>query len=101
MRIISQNGEIDIPYDKIVVSISQIDDTKIIAWWYGCDESEIVDMAEYESNEKALKSLEMMRNNYLSRMELEGGYSMQGYYIQPNFWVLPRVFQFPRNEEIE
>ena len=46
--------------------------------------------------------MEMLREKYLSRMELDGGYDItNGHYVQPNFWVLPRVFQFPKNEEIE
>lgn len=24
-----------------------------------------------------------------------------GYYVQPNYWVLPKVFQFPEEEEVE
>ena len=46
--------------------------------------------------------MEMCREKYLSRMELEGGYDIvNGCYVQPNYWVLPKVFQFPKDEEIE
>ena len=49
-----------------------------------------------------MKVMEMLREKYLSRMELDGGYDItNGHYVQPNFWVLPRVFQFPKDEEME
>ena len=34
-------------------------------------------------------------------MELDGGYDVvNGCYVQPNYWVLPKVFQFPADEEV-
>ncbi len=36
-----------------------------------------------------------------TRMELDGGYDVvHGCYVQPNYWVLPKVFQFPADDEI-
>lgn len=46
--------------------------------------------------------MEMCREKYLSRMELDGVYDVvNGCYVQPNYWVLPKVFQFPSDEDIE
>ena len=46
--------------------------------------------------------MKMVRDLYLSRMELDGGYdNVNGCYVQPNYWVLPKVFQFPQDDEIE
>ena len=95
MRIISQNGKGDLPYEKIVIYLSC---EQIIAKH---EEAEYM-LATYSSEEKAVKAMEMCREKYLSRMELNGGYDIvHSCYVQPNYWVLPKVFQFPKEEEIE
>ena len=49
-------------------------------------------IAEYSTEEKAIKAMEMCREKYLSRMELDGGHDVvNGCYVQPNYWVLPKV----------
>ena len=61
-----------------------------------------IKIAEYSTEAKAIKAMEMLRTVYESRMELDGGYdSVHKCYVQPNFWVLPKVFQFPQDDEIE
>lgn len=103
MRIISQDGTMDVPYEMVVI---QRFDGKI---YYlnknlaGIEEvTEDIALAEYSTESKAKKVMEMLQANYLSRMELEGGYDeAQGFYVQPDFWVLPRVFQFPQDGEVE
>lgn len=103
MRVISQGGEIDVPYDLFVFGIT-IDNrvTAIrdsVARPYECINSF---MAKYSTKEKAIKAMEMLREKYLSRMELDGGYDIVNKcYVQPNYWVLPKVFQFPQDDEIE
>ena len=95
MRIISQIGRIDIPYEMAVVYVEY---ESIIAK-VG---DEIYAMGNYSTEEKAFKAMEMLRETYLSRMELDGGYdAVNGCYVQPNFWVIPKVFQFPQDDEIE
>ena len=103
MRVISQDGPMDVPYEQFIFYIAA--DNSIIATrdFEGYPDSLFSGrIAEYSSREKVLKAMEMLRTTYLSRMELEGGYDqINGCYVQPNFWVLPKVFQFPKNEEIE
>lgn len=103
MRVISQDGMQDIPYEKFVFSITK--DNRVVAT-IGCtaSPSEIYmsSVAKYSTKEKAMKAMEMLREKYLSRMELGGGYDItNGHYVQPDFWVLPRVFKFPKDEEVE
>ena len=103
MRVISQDGMQDIPYEKFVFSITK--DNRIVATT-GCTappaELYMSSVAKYSTQEKAMKAMEMLREKYLSRMELDGGYYItNGHYVQPNFWVLPRVFQFPKDEDVE
>lgn len=102
MRIISQDGMIDIPYENLCFSMDYRDSTRVIVCDIGSNNGDVVTIAKYSTQEKAMKVMEMLREKYLSRMELDGGYDItNGHYVQPNFWVLPRVFQFPKDEEME
>ena len=95
MRIISQDGAIDVTYENAdlerkgnIISVWTLDNV------YGS-------FASYSTEEKAIKAIEMCREKYLSRMELDGGYDIvHKCYVQPNYWVLPKVFQFPADDEI-
>ena len=96
MRIISQDGTIDVTYENAdlerkgtIISVWTLDNV------YGS-------FASYSTEEKAIKAMEMCREKYLSRMELDGGYDIVNKcYVQPNYWVLPKLFQFPKEEEVE
>ena len=95
MRIISQNGQIDLPYNRIMLCVEGVLVT-------ARNDGNQYLIGKYFTEEKAIKAMEMCREKYLSRMELDGGYdSVNGCYVQPNYWVLPRVFQFPKDEEVE
>lgn len=95
MRIISQNGYIDLPYERTHIVLRE---RIIIA---KCDGEQYL-FAQYRTEEKAIKAMEMCREKYLSRMELDGGYDVvNGCYVQPNYWVLPKVFQFHKEEEVK
>lgn len=95
MRVISQHGNVDLPYEQIVVCHAM---ESVVAVHNG----EKYVLGKYSSKEKAYKAMEMLREAYESRMELDGGYdSVHKCYVQPNYWVLPKVFQFPQDDEIE
>ena len=95
MRVISQNGKFDLPYENLAIFVEY---ENVIARF----ENERYLLGQYSSKAKAIKAMEMLRGTYLSRMELDGGYdAVNGCYVQPNFWVLPKVFQFPQDDEIE
>ncbi len=101
MRIISQDGEFDLPYKKTTIQVC--DDGYVVAFTLSSLEStDFVTMAKYSTKEKAMKAMEMCRNRYLSRIELQGGFdAVNGRYVQPNFWVLPKIFQFPKDNEVD
>lgn len=95
MRIVSQDGCYDLPYEQTVVLREE---THILVRTM---EYEDLRIASYSTEEKAIKAMEMCREKYLSRMELDGGYDIvNGCYVQPNYWVLPKVFQFPTDQEV-
>lgn len=94
MRIISQGGHADLPYERTHLCSNT---ENVMA---RCDGKEYL-MGSYATYEKAIKAMEMCRECYLSRMELDGGYDARSdCYVQPNYWVLPKVFQFPEEEEV-
>ena len=103
MRIISQDGRFDIPYEQVMLlrykeKIYLM--SKDFAGVEGITGDPVI--AKYSTEEKAIKAMEMCREKYLSRMELGGGYDIvHSCYVQPNYWVLPRVFRFPKDEEVE
>lgn len=101
MRIISQDGEFDLPYKETTIQV--FDDGYVAAFALSdLKSTDFVTMAKYSTKEKAMKAMEMCRNRYLSRIELQGGFdAVNGRYVQPNFWVLPRIFHFPQDNEIE
>ena len=105
MRIISQNGLLDVPYELIAISPYSGNMATIIGTFPGNDLGKgdrIYILGEYSTEEKAIKAMEMCREKYLSRMELDGGYNVvSGCCVQPNYWVLPKVFQFPKDEEVQ
>lgn len=105
MRVISQDGTMDVPYDYFSLSVAsrKYKDVEVAyIYCHNLSSPNGTKLAEYSTEEKAIKAMEMLRDTYLSRMELDGGYdAVNGCYVQPNFWVLPKVFQFPQDDEIE
>lgn len=101
MRVISQNGKYDLPYEETTLQI--FNSGKVAAYsLVDLLSNDYIEIATYSTAEKAKKAVEMCREKYLTRMELDGGYDMtNGCYVQPNYWVLPKVFQFPADEDIE
>lgn len=100
MRIISQDGKCDYPYENSTLFIDYMDGRVIkIVPSTGYKDSNI---ATYSTEEKAVNAMEMLRKEYLKYMEIEGSADLTGQgVIQPNFWVLPKFFQFPQDDEIE
>lgn len=96
MRVISQNGLIDVPYKL----------TKFYIYGRRIFMNMAVDtrggtlMASYESDEKAAKAMEMLREVYVDcntcaqRRSSNGAVSLSAY-------VRNAVFQFPEDDEVE
>lgn len=101
MRIISQDGKCDYPYENSTLFIDYMDGrvVKIVPSTGGYKGSNI---ATYSTEENAIKAMEMLRGEYLKYMQIEGDADITGQgIIQPNFWVLPKIFQFPKDNEVE
>ena len=102
MRLISQDGVLDVSYENVLLNIYDGDGAVVIKAYDSISDNDFVCMGVYETFKKAEAVMKMVHDAYLSRMELDGGYdNVSGCYVQPNFWVLPKVFQFPAADEVE
>lgn len=86
MRVISQEGTLDIPYEQVVIQRFKGEIYFLNKNLTGIDDlvSDIV-IAKYSTEEKAKKAMEMLRKEYQK-------YASQNYM---------KVFQFPAEEELE
>lgn len=102
MRLISQNMSVDVLYENVVLVVDDFGNSAVIKAYDDFSGIDYICMGKYSTRDKANTVMEMIRERYLSRMELDGGYDVVNQcYIQPNYWVLPKVFQFPADDEVE
>ena len=98
MRIISQNGAIDVPYE---MSAIRNDDGLIILCMAGETGKGSV-IARYNTSEKAEKAMEMLREEYGKHFFGQGGaMATANFYVPPFAFIPPKVFQFPQDEDVE
>lgn len=84
MRVISQYGNVDLPYEQIVVYHAM---ESVMALHNG----EKYVLGEYSSKEKSYKAMEMLRKAWINEsVEFEDGIYHRNI-----------VFQFPQDDEIE
>lgn len=96
MRLISQNGEIDVPYERFVISVNMQNQGEIIAWTGNhISDDECIVMAVYSSFNKAQKAMEMLHDKYKDYVRATN---------KSNFFTMfdyPKVFQFQKDEDVE
>lgn len=65
MRLVTQNKEFDIPYDRVVVNISGRDNTEIIAYdTNDLDPDSLWIMGKYHNKDMAMAVMEQLRRAY-------------------------------------
>lgn len=94
MRVISQDGIIDVPYDYFSLSMysGKYKDVEVTCI-YCCNLSSPngTKLAEYSTKEKAVKAMEMLREAWINEtVEFEDGIYHRNI-----------IFQFPQEDEIE
>ena len=112
MRVISQNGKLDFPYENIVVEIM---DNVIVAY---TPMTSPLRMAQYKSHEKAEKAMQMLHEAYtgapfiMKNVEVPDGFAEQLKDMKSGFiTVLDRddnvkiepmniMFRFPQEDEV-
>lgn len=109
MRVISQNGTMDFPYDNSLVFLYENSikgNTCVEIQLYG--DTEIDTVAEYSTEEKAVKAMEMLReaynnNEFYHRTATTNTFQeAMGILSSEKFKeVTSEYFQFPQDDEIE
>ena len=96
MRILSQDGKIDLPYENFSLSITQ-DNCIVAARDVVARPTEILigTVAKYSSIEKCRKAMEMLHEEYKKFQTTKTG---SGFYFAFDY---PKVFRFPTDDEIE
>ena len=105
MRVISQHGNVDLPYEQIVVR-SEMEYVMAVH-----KEKEYV-LGKYSSDDKAIKAMEMLREQYGKLEVMKVLASGTAEYMEKsiatdemikhyNAYCDMNVFQFPQDDEIE
>ena len=110
MRIISQNGKFDLPYEDTVIHTEyfKTEPRMVVAIFKG----EKYTLGTYSTEEKAIKAMKMLREQY-SRLEIikilaSGTCEHMEESLKPEEfndilekYINMEVFQFPQDDEIE
>lgn len=98
MRIISQNGTIDVPYEMSAIC----NDDKLIILCMVGDTGKGSIIARYSTSKKAEKAMEMLREEYGKHFFSKGwAMATANSYVPPFAFIPPKVFQFPQDEDVE
>ena len=121
MRVISQDGTLDVPYEisSLSMAVGQYEDVEhAVIFCYNYSTSMGTKMAEYGSKEKAKKAMEMLRDTYQygkrvavpkldeSRIDKDDDIALYNTRLINDFfkggtYVPTKVFQFPKDEDVE
>lgn len=107
MRIISQDGTLDLPYENIAISRGYRGDKKefyIFAHLINCVEMDKMQqkLATYSTESKTKKAMEILHEEYGRHLYGPGGsMATANFYVQAFAFIPPKVFQFPTDEDLE
>lgn len=94
MRIISQDGKVDLPYELVSISTHARNSWQVIARPLTDAERLFCVMGEYSTEEKAKKAMEMLRMEFGNFAETS---STNGNYFAFDY---PKLFRFPQDSEV-
>lgn len=99
MRIISQDGILDFPYEKCCVWLDK--NSKCVKLSpIGEPDSNYV-FGLYSTEAKAQKAMEMLREEYGKHIFSKGLAMTANSYVPPFGFIPPKVFQFPQDEDVK
>ena len=121
MRVISQNGTMDVPYEisSFSMAVGKYENVEhAVIFCYNYSTSIGTKMAEYGSKEKAKKAMEMLRDTYQygkrvavpkfdeSGIDKEDDITLYNTRLINDFfkggtYVPTKVFQFPKDEDVD
>lgn len=108
MRLISQDGMIDVPYEISALSIGRMGESATIYVRSKLLDEKPCVFATYSTNDKALKVMEMLREKY-AKLEIFKSVYQKGLLTELNKELgfdemqntLTSIFKFPADEEVE
>lgn len=108
MRLISQNGMVDMPYENVILGICDQNNKQEYAIYSYKENPRPLFLATYSTEDKALKVMEMLRNKY-AKIELFKSVYQKGLLTELNKELgfdemqntLISIFKFPADEEVE
>lgn len=107
MRIISQNGLLDAPYELIAISPYSGNMETIVGTFPGNDSDKgdrVYILGKYSTEEKAIKAMEMCRKHYATaeynRRIIPKGDTLVDMEIAKELLASGFIFQFPAEEEV-
>lgn len=119
MRLVSQDGTIDVPYDISAISLGEHGESHVIYVRSKLLDDKPCAFADYSTKEKALKAMEMLRDTFAGKFvfknidlddsvfELLKEWKSKGVVVTTNDdtqdvqYINNAIFQFPKDEEIE
>lgn len=111
MRVISQDGRIDIPYDYFSLSMSsgKYKDMEVAyIYCHNLSSPNGTELAEYSTKEKAIKAMEMLRKVYENNVFYHCTASSKRFEevqsilsVEQFRKATAEYFQFPKDDEIE
>lgn len=106
MRIVSQDGTVDYPYENSVVFLDPRFEYAVSIQVIGCNEIEV--LAKYSTKEKAYKAMEMLRerhtDNVFCREDIQYKAEImldEGLDIVREMMMKCEYFQFPKDDEVK
>ena len=112
MRLISQNGMIDVPYDKVILGIFDQNNRQEYVIYAYHDSPRPLFIATYSTKDKALKVMEMLREQYMKLGMIKILASGTCEYMDKSLgkeekmeiyadYCKKHCFKFPSDEELE
>lgn len=108
MRLISQDGMIDVPYEKVILGICDQNNGQEYVIYAYHDSPRPLFIATYSNTDKALKIMEMLREKY-AKLEIFKSVYQKGLLTELNKElgfdemqnILTSIFRFPKDDEVE
>ena len=104
MRVISQDGTMDVPYEisSFSMAVGKYENVEhAVIFCYNYSTSMGTKMAEYSSKEKTKKAMEELRYAYMCHSLAKMGQTPPDEIDEKLAMGLSGVFQFPAEEELE
>ena len=102
MRVISQDGTIDIPYDSVIIQRFGREIYFLNKNLIGVEQLvSDMDIATYSTKEKAIKAMEELRYAYMCHSLAKMGQTQPDEIDEKLAMGLSGVFHFPSEEELE